>query len=68
MASDRYNGEIRAVDDMIGDLLKSIEKYVGLDRSLIVFTSDHGEAFGEHGMTEHGHTLHHEVLHACDYQ
>lgn len=62
-ASDRYDGEIRAVDDMIGHLLQSIETYVGLDRSLIVFTSDHGEAFGEHGMTEHGHTLHQEVIH-----
>ena len=30
--------------------------------SLIVFTSDHGEEFWEHGGFEHGHTLYNEVL------
>ena len=47
---------------MVGRIIDVIGKYVGLERSVVVFTSDHGEAFGEHGMTEHGHTLHWEVL------
>lgn len=58
----RYNGEVRTVDDMIGTILESIERYVGLGDSTIVFTSDHGEAFGEHGSEEHGHCLHREVV------
>ncbi len=62
-ASQRYDGEVRAIDDMIGKIVGSIERHVGWDRSLIVFTSDHGEALGEHGMTEHGHSLHREVVH-----
>jgi arylsulfatase A-like enzyme len=32
-----------------------------LDESWLVITSDHGEAFGEHGATEHGTTVHAEV-------
>jgi arylsulfatase A-like enzyme len=58
-----YDGEVRAVDDMVGLVADAIEQYVGSKRSLIVFTSDHGEEFGEHGMEEHGHSLHREVIH-----
>ncbi len=59
----KYDAEIRSVDAMIGDLMASIDSWVGLDRSLVVFTSDHGEAFGEHGTREHGQSLHREVVH-----
>jgi arylsulfatase A-like enzyme len=61
--SQRYDGEIRSVDDHIGQVLAAIDKHIGLERSLIVFTSDHGEAFDEHGGVEHGHSLHREVVH-----
>lgn len=61
--SQRYDGEVRFVDALMGHVLKSVETHVGWARSLIVFTSDHGEAFGEHGMFDHGHTLHQEVTH-----
>jgi len=57
-----YDAEVVSVDEKFREILRLIEETVGLDRSLIVLTSDHGEAFGEHGMTEHGHTLHGEVL------
>lgn len=60
--SDRYDAEVRAVDDIVGGIVHSIENRVGMDRALIIFTADHGEAFGEHGMYEHGHTLHDEVI------
>jgi arylsulfatase A-like enzyme len=60
--SELYDGEVRAIDDMIGDLLESIEKHVGLGRSLIVLTADHGEEFRDHGMFGHGHSLHQEVI------
>jgi arylsulfatase A-like enzyme len=43
--------------------VRIIEKRIGFDRAKIIFTSDHGEGFGEHGMNEHGHTLHREVTH-----
>lgn len=60
-ASERYDGEIRAADAAVGDILAIIDETVGLDESLIVVVSDHGEAFDEHGMSEHGHSLHREV-------
>jgi len=60
---ERYDGEVRATDDLIGRVLSAIDESVGLEHSLIVFTSDHGEEFGEHGGYEHGHSLHREVVH-----
>jgi len=62
-SSQKYDGELRFVDALMGHVLASIEKRVGWTRPLIVFTSDHGEALGEHGMFDHGHSLHREVIH-----
>jgi arylsulfatase A-like enzyme len=56
-----YHGEVRAVDDLVGRITAAIERHVGLDAALVLFTSDHGEALGERGMHDHGHTLHNEV-------
>lgn len=45
-----YYGHCTATDKVIGDLLKQI-KDIGLDQnSIIVFTSDHGEMMGSHGI------------------
>lgn len=45
-----YYGHCTATDKAIGDLLKQI-KNLGLDKkSIIVFTSDHGEMMGSHGI------------------
>jgi arylsulfatase A-like enzyme len=44
-----YDGEIRALDDAVADLLGFLQT-TGLARNTcIVFTSDHGEEFAEHG-------------------
>jgi arylsulfatase A-like enzyme len=61
--SEQYDDEIRVADQMVGDIMRIIETRIGFERAKIVFTSDHGEGFGEHGMNEHGHTLHREVTH-----
>jgi arylsulfatase A-like enzyme len=60
-ASAMYDGEIRCNDDEVGRVLDVIDERFGLDNVIVVFTSDHGEEFGEHGGSEHGHTLHSEV-------
>jgi arylsulfatase A-like enzyme len=60
--TDQYDGEVIAADELVGRVLDAIDGRIGEDRSVVVFTSDHGEAFGEHGMYEHGHTLHAEVV------
>ena len=49
-----YDGAINYVDnELISSLIKSMEKSGLLDNTLIVFTSDHGEEFLEHGRVEH---------------
>ncbi len=60
---DRYDEEILALDAALGELLEALERRGTLDRSWLVITSDHGEAFGEHGVTEHGTTVYGEVTH-----
>lgn len=59
-----YDGEIRYTDYHLGRFLSAVDKAVGLDRCLIVFTSDHGEEFNDHGSMEgHQWTLYEETIH-----
>ncbi len=48
-----YYGMIETIDEMYGSLLSALE-HVGqdLDDWIIVYTSDHGEMLGEHGIWE----------------
>lgn len=57
-----YRGEIAATDAAIGELLAVLDQYGRLDHALVIVTSDHGEAFFEHGRPGHRHLLHDEVL------
>lgn len=57
-----YSSEIRYVDENIGTLINTLKRLNSYDESLIIFTSDHGEEFWEHGGFEHGHTLFNEVI------
>jgi hypothetical protein len=57
-----YDGEIAFTDAAIGDLLAGLEQRHLKEKSLIVFLSDHGEEFYEHGGFEHGHTLYDELI------
>jgi len=42
---------LAAVDESVGELLKVLESTGQLERTLIVFTSDHGYFYGEHGLS-----------------
>ena len=44
-----YCGEITMVDTWLGYLLKRVENMGLMDKTAIIFTSDHGFYFGEHG-------------------
>ncbi len=49
-----YYGLVRELDDRVGQLLDKLVD-LGLERNtLVIFTSDHGEMLGEHGMTGKG--------------
>jgi arylsulfatase A-like enzyme len=57
-----YDGEIAFADEEIGNLLKGLDGRGLTENTLIVFLSDHGEEFFEHGGFEHGHSLFDELL------
>ena len=58
-----YNAEIRSADAGFGLLVQALKDRDLYDSSLIIFTSDHGEEFGEHGAVGwHSHTLYDELL------
>jgi arylsulfatase len=58
---DWYDGSIRAMDTEIGRVIEKLRE-LGLDRrTLIVFTSDHGEEFLEHGRTFHQQSVYGEL-------
>ena len=44
-----YCGEITMVDTWIGHLLRKVENMDLMEKTAIIFTSDHGFYFGEHG-------------------
>jgi len=59
-----YDAEIVSMDSAFGVLLDYLEKKDLYEKTLIIFTSDHGEEFGEHGiMATHSHSLYNELLH-----
>jgi arylsulfatase A-like enzyme len=62
LARRRYLEEIRALDRQLGALLEELEAAGYLERSWLVITSDHGEAFMEHGSTNHGGDLYNEQV------
>jgi arylsulfatase A-like enzyme len=57
-----YEENVAYADARLADLLQALDDRGLLDRSVVVVTSDHGEAFGEHGDFFHGTNLHEELL------
>jgi arylsulfatase A-like enzyme len=45
-----YYANITLIDEGIGKIVAALEQAGVLDRTLIVFTSDHGDALGDHGL------------------
>jgi len=59
-----YNAEIRSMDESFGIFIDFLKKKELYDKTIIIFTSDHGEEFNDHGvMASHSHTLFDELLH-----
>jgi len=50
----RYFGMVKCIDDNVGKILKAVKAAGVLDRTIIVFTSDHGDLCGEHGRYNKG--------------
>lgn len=52
--SDLYDAGVRGLDRELGRLFRALEERGLLENSIVVLTSDHGEAFFEHGAGLHG--------------
>ncbi len=48
-----YDAEIRHVDDAIGRLVGGLKSAGLFEESYVIVTTDHGEYFGEHGLSAH---------------
>ena len=57
-----YDAQLRAIDEEIGALLEDLRRRGTYDDTLIVVTSDHGDAFGEHGVISHSTAPYDELI------
>ena len=58
---DWYDGSIRAMDTEVARLAERLEELGLADKTLLVFTSDHGEEFHDHGKMFHGQSVYGEL-------
>lgn len=52
---DRYDAEIRFMDDQIGRIIDHGRRRGWWANTLVVILGDHGEGLGQHGLSAHGH-------------
>jgi arylsulfatase A-like enzyme len=58
---ERYLRELTLVDREVGRLVAAVDRRFG-DRSVLIVSADHGEAFGEHHTARHGTMVYDEVV------
>ncbi len=56
-----YFGEISLIDDAIGHVLDQLDHSGLSDSTLVVFTSDHGDTIGAHGICNKDYTMYEEI-------
>jgi glucan phosphoethanolaminetransferase (alkaline phosphatase superfamily) len=59
---NRYRDAVRLQERTVAGVLRSIEALPRWDHTVVVFLSDHGEEFREHGGLYHNHSLYEEEL------
>jgi len=50
----KYWAQIELIDEQVGRLLRCLEETGQRERTMVIFTSDHGEACGDHGLLYKG--------------
>lgn len=58
-----YDGEIAAVDQIVGEFIEGLKGDGVYEKALIILVSDHGEGLNQHGEAEHGIFLYREAIH-----
>ena len=61
----QYDGGIAYVDQQIGDVVTWLKRRGAYDNTMIVVTSDHGEAFGERHRVGHANSPYQNLLHVA---
>ncbi len=60
---DLYSGEVAYVDDQLGRVFGFLEEKNVLEKTIIVFTADHGEGLGDHGELTHAYFAYNSTIH-----
>lgn len=50
----QYYGMVKCIDDNVGNILTKLRQEKLLDRTIVIFTSDHGDLCGQHGRINKG--------------
>lgn len=58
----RYFGVISQLDDAVGLVLDALERLGAADRTVVVFTADHGDMCGSHRMMDKHYVMYDDVL------
>lgn len=59
---DRYLAEVNLADEFVGRVMRTLETGNLRNRSILIVSADHGEAFGEHETYQHTKTIYDEML------
>jgi arylsulfatase A-like enzyme len=59
----QYDGSIAYLDWALGKLIEALKQRGLYDNTLLVITSDHGEAFGERGIVGHALSVYQDLVH-----
>lgn len=63
MLLDRYHRAIELMDEKLAEFFTAARASGVLENTLLILTSDHGEAFGEHGLYLHDASVYNTHLH-----
>ncbi len=57
-----YDAEVSYTDHCVGEVVEGLRAAKLLDQTLLVFTSDHGENLGDHGLMDHMFSVHEPIV------
>ena len=58
----RYLGEITLMDEQIGRVLARLDELGVVDNTLVIYTSDHGDMCGGHGMMDKHYVMYDDIV------
>jgi len=58
-----YYAQIELIDDQVGRMLETLEATGQRDNTIVIFTSDHGDMVGDHGLLQKGCRFYEGAVH-----